>query len=52
MILNDINIGHGRAKARSASHAKVPAIHVLGIKNKDVDARNKRGHDDVRGKSH
>jgi hypothetical protein len=24
----------------------VPAIHVLSIKKKDVDARHKAGHDD------
>jgi hypothetical protein len=24
----------------------VPAIHVFALKNKDVDARDKRGHDE------
>jgi len=24
----------------------VPAIHVLGLEKKDVDARHKAGHDD------
>ena len=34
-------IRHGRAKARV--RAEVPAIHVL--KQEDVDARDRRGHD-------
>ena len=25
---------------------RVPAIHVLGLKKKDVDARHEAGHDD------
>jgi hypothetical protein len=29
--------------------ALVPAIHALLSAGKDVDARDKRGHDDVRG---
>jgi hypothetical protein len=39
--------GHSRPKDGVASLAYVPAIHVLPtcIKKKDVDARDKRGHD-------
>jgi len=28
-----------------------PAIHVLATKRKDVDARLKAGHDDVKGRA-
>src|SRR6266481_1605397 len=28
----------------------VPAIHVLGTARKDVDARHKAGHDELRGR--
>jgi hypothetical protein len=37
--------GHSRSKNGVASLAFVPAIHVLRIATlKDVDARDKRGH--------
>jgi len=29
----------------------VPAIHVLAAKKKDVDTRDKRGHDELTGRS-
>jgi glycyl-tRNA synthetase beta chain len=28
----------------------VPAIHVLAAKKKDVDTRDKRGHDELTGR--
>ena len=38
--------GHSRPKDGVASLAYVPAIHVFAIPlNKDVDGRDKRGHD-------
>jgi hypothetical protein len=37
--------GHSRPKDGVLSHAYVPAIHVLSAENKDVDARDERGHD-------
>ena len=38
--------GHSRSKNGVASLAYVPKIHVLLATKKDVDARDKRGHDD------
>jgi hypothetical protein len=39
--------GHSRPKDGVLSHAYVPAIHVFVIaRPEDVDARDKRGHDD------
>jgi hypothetical protein len=39
--------GHSRSKNGVASLAYVSAIHVLlAASTKDVDARDKRGHDD------
>jgi hypothetical protein len=38
--------GHSRPKDGVLSHAYVPAIHVFSITHQDVDARDKRGHDD------
>jgi len=41
--------GHSRSKNGVASLAYVPAIHVCSTpidRKKDVDARDKRGHDD------
>ena len=39
--------GHSRPKDGVLLHAYVPAIHVfLRAMPKDVDARDKRGHDD------
>jgi hypothetical protein len=38
--------GHSRPKDGVLSHAYVPAIHVLLEEPEDVDARDKRGHDD------
>jgi len=41
--------GHSRPKDGVLSHAYDPAIHVfLGATIKDVDARDKRGHDGER----
>ena len=41
--------GHSRSKNGVLSHAYVPAIHVLFCYSaKDVDARDKRGHDEWR----
>ena len=41
--------GHSRSKNGVASLAYVPAIHVfVAGPLKDVDARDKRGHDSVR----
>ena len=37
--------GHSRPKDGVASLAYVPAIHDLLYLSKDVDARDKRGHD-------
>jgi len=38
--------GHSRSKNGVASLAYVPGIHVLMLsKNKDVDGRDKPGHD-------
>jgi hypothetical protein len=38
--------GYSRSKNGVASGRLCPAIHVLGgYKKKDVDARDKRGHD-------
>ena len=37
--------GHSRSKNGVASLAYVPAIHVYAACKKDVDARDKRGHD-------
>jgi hypothetical protein len=40
--------GHRRSKNGVASLAYVPAIHVFFLDGaKDVDARDKRGHDGV-----
>jgi hypothetical protein len=42
--------GHSRPKDGVAFLAYVPAIHVFRrLGNKDVDARNKCGHDGVGG---
>jgi hypothetical protein len=39
--------GHSRSKNGVASLAYVPAIHVfVSLMPQDVDARDKRGHDD------
>ena len=40
--------GHSRSKNGVASLAYVPAIHALDEIRKDVDARDKRGHDKAR----
>jgi hypothetical protein len=40
--------GHSRSKNGVASLAYVPAIHVFAASKKDVDARDKRGHDEVK----
>jgi len=37
--------GRSRSKNGVASLAYVPAIHILSERGKDVDARDKRGHD-------
>src|SRR5580700_2094266 len=37
--------GHSRSKNGVASLAYVPAIHVFAAGKKDVDARDKPGHD-------
>jgi hypothetical protein len=37
--------GHSRSKNGVASLAYVPAIHILSPDDKDVDARDERGHD-------
>jgi hypothetical protein len=37
--------GHSRSKNGVASARLCPAIHVLDKQKKDVDARDKRGHD-------
>jgi hypothetical protein len=37
--------GHSRSKNGVASARLCPAIHVLAVKE-DVDARDKRGHDE------
>ena len=39
--------GHSRSKNGVASLAYDPAIHDF-LRAKDVDARDKRGHDDVK----
>ncbi|NUR14599.1 MAG: hypothetical protein HOQ20_22555 [Bradyrhizobium sp.] len=39
--------GHSRLKDGVASLAYVPAIHALPSGAKNVDARDKPGHDDV-----
>jgi hypothetical protein len=42
--------GHSRSKNGVASLAYVPAIHVLSAAHaKGVDARDKRGHDEMNG---
>src|SRR5450631_3634535 len=41
--------GHSRSKNGVAALAYVPAIHVLSLRFKDVDARHKAGHDDFYG---
>jgi hypothetical protein len=41
--------GHSRSKNGVASLAYVPAIHALLSSKKDVDARDERGHDGMRG---
>jgi hypothetical protein len=38
--------GHSRSKNGVASLAYVPGIHVLIYATKDVDGRNKSGHDE------
>jgi hypothetical protein len=38
--------GTGERKRRRSSNGYVPAIHVFGVDLKDVDARDKRGHDE------
>jgi hypothetical protein len=38
--------GHSRQKDGVASASLCPAIHVLDMEKKDVDARHKAGHDD------
>src|SRR5438477_9570200 len=38
--------GRSRPKDGVASARLCPAIHVFGSKKEDVDARDKRGHDD------
>jgi hypothetical protein len=43
--------GHSRLKNGVASLAYVPAIHVLNLPKKDVDARDKRGHDERENKT-
>jgi hypothetical protein len=39
-------VGHSRPKDGVLPHAYVPAIHALEVK--DVDARHKAGHDELR----
>ncbi|WP_271673129.1 hypothetical protein [Bradyrhizobium sp. CCBAU 51627] len=39
--------GHSRAKDGVASLAYVPAIHELSSDTKDVEARDKPGHDEI-----
>ncbi len=42
--------GHSRPKDGVLSHAYVPGIHVLFVaRSQDVDARDKRGHDEEEG---
>jgi hypothetical protein len=41
--------GHSRVKDGVASARLCPAIHVLLIAAKDVDARDKPGHDEIEG---
>ena len=44
--------GHSRSKNGVLSHAYVPGIHVFGFGNrKNVDGRDKSGHDDMRDKA-
>jgi hypothetical protein len=38
--------GHSRQKDGVASASLRPAIHVLGLEKKDMDARHEAGHDD------
>jgi len=38
--------GHSRPKDGVASARLCPAIHVFGSGKQDVDARDKRGHDE------
>jgi hypothetical protein len=40
--------GHSRLKDGVASASLCPAIHVLALRKKDVDARHKAGHDEWR----
>jgi len=37
--------GQSRPKDGVLAHVYVPAIHALQVNRKDVDARDKRGHD-------
>jgi hypothetical protein len=43
---NIVMAGHSRPKDGVASARLCPAIHVFGSGKQDVDARDKRGHDE------
>jgi hypothetical protein len=43
--------GHSRPKGGVASARLCPAIHAFVSRKEDVDARDKRGHDDGEGAS-
>jgi hypothetical protein len=40
--------GHSRSKNGVASLAYVPGIHASGARDKDVDGRDKPGHDEYK----